>query len=92
MNQVPKAEATPLEVIEVDYSDIANKYYNADEATVSEYGFDLQELLMAMRADQSADNSNEPVKLTLLDRFYNFFEQWTEQSYEAWKRSQVDSL
>ena len=83
MNQVPKAEATPLEVIEVDYSDIANKYYNADEATVSEYGFDL--------ADQSAANSNEP-KLTLLARFYNFFEQWTEQSYEAWKRSQVDSL
>ena len=83
MNQVPKAEATPLEVIEVDYSDIANKYYNADEATVSEYGFDL--------ADKLAANSNE-AKLTLLARFYNFFEQWTEQSYEAWKRSQVDSL
>ena len=83
MNQISKAETTPLEVLEVTYSDIANKYYNADEATVSEYGFDL--------ADQSAANSNEP-KLTLLARFYNFFEQWTEQSYEAWKRSQVDSL
>ena len=83
MNQISKAETTPLEVLEVDYSDIANKYYNADEATVSEYASDL--------ADQSAANSNEP-KLTLLARFYNFFEQWTEQSYEAWKRSQVDSL
>ena len=83
MNQISKAETTPLEVLEVDYSDIANKYYNADEATVSEYGFDL--------ADKLAANSNE-AKLTLLARFYNFFEQWTEQSYEAWKRSQVDSL
>ena len=83
MNQISKAETTPLEVLEVDYSDIANKYYNADEATVSEYASDL--------ADQSAANSNEPI-LTLLARFYNFFEQWTEQSYEAWKRSQVDSL
>ena len=91
MNQISKAETTPLEVLEVTYSDIANKYYNADEATVSEYASDLQELLMAMRADQSAANSNE-AKLTLLARFYNFFEQWTEQSYEAWKRSQVDSL
>ena len=78
MNQVSKAEATPLEVIEVNYSDIANKYHNADEATVSEYVSDL--------ADQSAANSNEP-KLNLLARFYNFFEQWTEQSYEAWKKA-----
>ena len=45
----------------------------------------------AITADKLAANSNEP-KLTLLARFYNFFEQWTEQSYEAWKRSQVDSL
>jgi hypothetical protein len=75
MNQASKAETTPLEV---NYSDIANKYYNADEATVSEYVSDL--------ADQSAANNNEP-KLTLLARFYNFFEQWTEQSYEAWKKA-----
>ena len=75
MNQASKAETTPLEV---NYSDIANKYYNADEATVSEYVSDL--------ADQFAANSNEP-KLTLLARFYNFFEQWTEQSYEAWKKA-----
>ena len=75
MNQASKAETTPLEV---NYSDIANKYYNADEATVSEYVSDL--------ADQSAANTNEP-KLTLLARFYNFFEQWTEQSYEAWKKA-----
>ena len=58
MNQISKAETTPLEVLEVDYSDIANKYYNADEATVSEYGFDL--------ADKLAANSNE-AKPTLLD-------------------------
>ena len=78
MNQVSKAEATPLEVIEVNYSDIANKYHNADEATVSEYISDL--------ADQSPANGND-TKLTLLARFYNFFEQWTEQSYEAWDKA-----
>ena len=83
MNQVPKAEATPLEVIEVNYSDIANKYYNADEATVSEYVSDL--------ADQSAANSNEPISalsiLTKTNRFYAWMDSWTQSSYEAWSKT-----
>ena len=75
MNQVAKAETTPLEV---NYSDIANKYYNADEATVSEYVSDL--------ADQSAANSNEP-KSTLLASIFNFFDAWTQRTYEAWEKA-----
>ena len=75
MNHVSKAETTPLEV---NYSDIANKYYNADEATVSEYVSDL--------ADQSAANSNEP-KSTLLACIFNFFDTWTQRTYETWEKA-----
>ena len=86
MNQVSKAKATPLEVIEVNYPDIANKYHNADEATVSEYVSDL--------ADQSAANSNEPISalsiLTKTNRFYAWLDRWTQSSYDAWeKREQL---
>ena len=75
MNQVAIAETTPLEV---NYSDIANKYHNADEATVSEYVSDL--------ANQSAANSND-AKPTLFARFVAYMDAWTNASYEAWDKA-----
>ena len=75
MNQVSKAETTALEV---NYSKIANKYYNADEATVSEYVNDL--------AQQSGANSNQ-AQLTFFARIVAFFGAWTQHSYDAWEKA-----
>ena len=75
MNQVSKAETTALEV---NYSEIAKKYYNADEATLSEYISDL--------AEQSVANSNE-LQLTFFARIVAFFNAWTQHSYDAWEKA-----
>ena len=34
-----------------------------------------------------AANANDPAKLTLSNRVYNFFDAWTEKSYNAWDQS-----
>jgi hypothetical protein len=69
MNQVSKAKTTALEV---NYSKIVNKYFNADEATL---------------AEQPVANSNERVKLILFARFVDFFDDWTQNSYDAWEKA-----
>ena len=75
MNQVSKAETTALEV---NYSEIAKKYFNTDEATLSEYVSDL--------ADKSVANSNE-FQLTFFARIVAFFNDWTQHSYDAWEKA-----
>ena len=34
-----------------------------------------------------AANANDPAKTTLANRIYNFFEAWTEASYNAWEKA-----
>ena len=64
--------------VDVIYSDIANKYYNADEAIVSNY--------VAEVANDYAANNNKP-QLTILARFGAFFDAWTQHSYDAWEKA-----
>ena len=42
---------------------------------------------MAEPAATKAANANDPAKLTLSNRVYNFFDAWTEKSYNAWVKS-----
>jgi len=42
---------------------------------------------MAEPATTKAANANDPAKLTLSNRVYNFFDAWTEKSYNAWVKS-----
>ena len=42
---------------------------------------------MAEPATTKAANANDPAKLTLSNRVYNFFDVWTEKSYNAWVKS-----
>ena len=42
---------------------------------------------MAEPAATKAANANDPAKLTLSNRVYNFFDVWTEKSYNAWDQS-----
>jgi hypothetical protein len=42
---------------------------------------------MAEPVATKAANANDPAKLTLSNRVYNFFDVWTEKSYNAWVKS-----
>jgi hypothetical protein len=42
---------------------------------------------MAEPVTTKAANANDPAKLTLSNRVYNFFDAWTEKSYNAWDQS-----
>ena len=64
--------------VDVSYSDIANKYYNSDKATVSNF--------VAEVANDYAANNNNP-QLKLFARFVAFLGAWTQQSYEAWEKA-----
>ena len=63
--------------VAVSYSDIANKYYESDQATVSSY--------VAEVANDYAANSNK-ARLTLLASIYSFFDAMTEKGYNAWTK------
>jgi hypothetical protein len=42
---------------------------------------------MAEPVATKAANANDLAKLTLSNRVYNFFDVWTEKSYNAWVKS-----
>ena len=42
---------------------------------------------MAEPVATKAADANDPAKLTLSNRVYNFFDVWTEKSYNAWVKS-----
>ena len=75
MNKLSTIDTTK---VGVSYSDLANKYYHADEATVSKY--------VAEVANDYAANSNEP-QLTLFARFVTYFEALCQSSYDAWEKA-----
>jgi hypothetical protein len=60
------------------YSELANKYYNSDEATLSKHVADV--------ANDYAAISNE-LKLTLLARCVYYFSALCQSSYDDWEKS-----
>ena len=75
MNKVTKVNTTEAAL---RYSDLANKYYNSDEATLSKYVADV--------ANDYAANSNEP-KLKMIARCVYYFGALCQSSYDAWEKS-----
>ena len=61
MNKLSKLDTTK---IEVNYTNLAKKYYNTDETSVSEY--------VSKLAKQSAANSNEPGRVTFFANLGGF--------------------
>jgi hypothetical protein len=75
MNKLSKIDSPK---VDVSYLDLANKYYEANQAIVSSY--------VAKVANDYAANSNK-ARLTLLARIYNFFNAMTENGYNAWTKT-----
>ena len=76
MNKLSKLDTTK---IEVNYTNLAKKYYNTDETSVSEY--------VSKLAKQSAANSNEPGRVTFSASFVNYFSELCQSSYDAWEKA-----
>ena len=54
---------------------------NSIQGTIQDVRF------MAEPAATKAANANDPAKLTLSNRVYNFFDASTEKSYNAWVKA-----